>query len=158
MSLLPRWSPALALIVACASARSPGVAPPISATVRALRVEFCPPLGEALRKEVGASRPAMMAPEKVDGDQLLVTADYSGGCGPHDFKICATEFLEQGSQPQIPLRVIHRSEDKCDGAVRERMSIDLGPIKRNYERMYRRNAGAVLIELPNGELLYRFGN
>ena len=146
---------AWALASACASAPAHDVAPPVSPTVRHLAVEFCAPFGEAHRNEVGASLPAMVAPDQLDGDRLLVTADYTGGCSPHQFKICATEFVE-ADPPQIPLKVIHHTDDRCANAVREKMSIDLAPLKRTYERMYRRAAGAVLIELPNGELLYRF--
>jgi len=147
-----------ALLPACAgSVPNFHVAPDPLPTVRPLTVEFCEPLGAGHLKDVEASRPAMMAPDKMEGDLLLVTADYAGGCSSHEFKICATEILD--AQPvQVPLKVIHRSDDKCGRAVREKMYIDLAPLKKSYLRTYRKSAGAMMIELPNGELLYRFGH
>jgi hypothetical protein len=148
----------MALLAACASSarRKDGDGPEVVSAVRVLPLVLCPPLSEAHQQEVQASRSTLVAPEKLEGDRLLAAADYRGGCGAHDFKVCASEFVE-GSPVQAQVEIIHRSDDRCERPIREWLAIDLANLKTTYRRVYRTQAGAILLTFPNGEWLYQFG-
>ncbi len=109
---------------------------------------------EAFEAERATSRPAILTLKSVYGDRAVGTLKYTGGCGSHSFRIVATTFLE--SYPvQVPLTVLHRSDDTCTRPMREQVRLDLEPLKKAYFRGYRTSKGVMDIGLPNDEL-YRF--
>jgi hypothetical protein len=121
---------------------------------RQLKVELMDEFTEAFEAERATSRPAVLRLESVDGDRAGGTLKYAGGCGAHSFRIVATTFLE--SYPvQVPLTVLHRSDDTCTRPIREKIRLDLAPLKKAYLRGYMTSKGVMDIGLPN-DALYRF--
>jgi hypothetical protein len=80
--------------------------------------------------------------DRFEGDKLLATMTYKGGCGPHDFKVIAGPFKE--SWPvQVGLYVWHKSEDGCGRTITEEVVIDLRPLKEKHQQTYSRSTGEI---------------
>jgi len=74
----------------------------------------------------------------VEGDALIVTVSYSGGCEVHDFVLC---WPDQSFTEGIPigayLDVWHDAHgDMCEAYVTEARRFDLMPLRESYEASY----------------------
>ena len=64
----------------------------------------------------------------VDGDQLLVTVQYGGGCAEHEVTLEAAGPLLKSLPPKQPLRVVHRTPgDPCRALIQEEHAFELKP-------------------------------
>jgi hypothetical protein len=126
---------------------------------RELRVEFPPHLRrdqsiEEYGRFPGWTNQIQLVKDRVVGDQLYGWFEYRGGCPQHEFKVVVGPIAE--SDPvQVPLSPLHRYSGKCTKPTRERVIIDLGPLRDKLRKDYRSDHGEANIGLPNGQL-YRY--
>ncbi|HIN41822.1 MAG TPA: hypothetical protein EYN28_06560 [Flavobacteriales bacterium] len=67
---------------------------------------------------------------KVEGDTLIATVQYSGGCGNHEFEIETAGFLMKSLPPKQPIRISHRSDnDPCRSLIQEEIKFDLSSFR-----------------------------
>jgi hypothetical protein len=132
------------LIAACLGCAHPA---------RQLTVDETSELRDDGRAKPTASAPAWFSLKSIDGDRAFGTIEYVGGCKPHTFRIVTFGFLE--SYPvQVHLTLVDESDDTCTTKIRERVEVNLEPLKRAYMRAYGTRTG--VIDLGHGEQLYRF--
>jgi hypothetical protein len=94
---------------------------------------------------------------RIHKDRLIMNITYSGGCAEHFFGACNGSFYE--SEWTAPLIVWHEdNEDPCDGTVRERLAIDLTPLKEEYQEANNTKTGTIAIQLNSWgkTLIYSF--
>jgi hypothetical protein len=80
----------------------------------------------------------------LDGDELVLDVEHSGGCAEHDFALYAGGFRE--SEPvQTVLHLAHDAHgDPCRALVRRELRFHLGPLQDAYRRSYGRGGTLVL--------------
>lgn len=63
---------------------------------------------------------------RLEGDRLLATVRYGGGCAEHVFKVCWDGRVAASLPPQMSLRIIHDSNgDTCRAIKMSTLEIDL---------------------------------
>ncbi len=94
----------------------------------------------------------------LEGDDLTVAFEVSGGCEDHDYTLCwpSGGFLE--SHPvQATLEVVYDShDDPCDGLVTDVRHFDLAYLKHAYAQSYGDDSGTVLVHVGEHTLTYSF--
>ena len=67
-----------------------------------------------------------VASARLDGDRLLATVRYGGGCAEHGFKVCWDGRVATSLPPQMSLRIIHDSNgDSCRAIKMSTLELDL---------------------------------
>lgn len=67
----------------------------------------------------------------VEGDLLILTVSYSGGCEPHGFALWALEPYEKTLPPRHPLFLRHQANgDMCEAYITRELRFDLNPFRR----------------------------
>ena len=94
----------------------------------------------------------------IDGDDLTVAFEVSGGCEDHDYTLCwpSGGFLE--SYPvQATLEVAYDShDDPCDGLVTDVRHFDLAYLKVAYQQSYGEDSGTIQVHVGDHTLAYAF--
>ena len=94
----------------------------------------------------------------LDGDDLTVAFEVSGGCEDHDYTLCwpSGGFLE--SYPvQATLEIVYDShDDPCDGLVTDVRHFDLAYLKYAYAQSYGDDSGTILVHVGDHTLTYTF--
>ncbi|MDA8137285.1 MAG: hypothetical protein M0036_01425 [Desulfobacteraceae bacterium] len=87
---------------------------------------------------------------KINGDTLLLTVSYTGGCEDHQFELIAlNDFLE--SKPvQVDLLLTHdANKDACKTLVKEELKFSLASIKEEYRIAFRTETGSLNLRLQD---------
>ena len=96
----------------------------------------------------------------VNGDVLAIEVSYAGGCRNHEFLLRASRsFQVVADSVRLEVALIHNANgDPCEAYLTEQIRFDLDPVKRLYQRVYRRDAGTVYLRLDghSGPLVYHF--
>jgi hypothetical protein len=58
-----------------------------------------------------------------------IVAEHGGGCGEHTYQVCWNGLFAVTDPPQVALKVHHRTEDTCEGLVRQPLVIDLAALR-----------------------------
>lgn len=70
--------------------------------------------------------PLTVSHAQVEGDKLIATVQYGGGCAEHTFTACWNGALAKSMPPQATLRIIHDAGgDTCRARKTEALSLDL---------------------------------
>ncbi|MGC6419117.1 MAG: hypothetical protein ACON3Z_18465 [Bradymonadia bacterium] len=96
---------------------------------------------------------------RIDGDTLLLSVSYSGGCETHIFGGCFGSFLES-SPVQVPVTISHDANgDICEAIVSEVIELDLMPLQEAYRAAYGVEEGQMFLNLDgyDGRIVYEFG-
>ena len=96
----------------------------------------------------------------IDGDMLLVTVSYGGGCKKHEFTLDIDGGFLESNPVQARVRLLHDANgDLCAAYITEERQFDLTPFKTLYQQGYRQQEGVIIIRLegaPEGGLVYEF--
>ena len=94
----------------------------------------------------------------LDGDELVVGVEYSGGCETHDFVLCWPDQSFQESNPvQVDVELFHEdNDDACDAIETEERRFSLAPVKQAFEDAYQSATGTVTINVGGESLTYTF--
>lgn len=89
---------------------------------------------------------------KIDGDQLSLAVQYSGGCRPHTFRLVST-FVEEGRPFRASLRLYHNAHsDPCDEVVRNVIDFDLTALRKHFEEQYQEPCADIALVLVDASL------
>lgn len=100
----------------------------------------------------------VQAPVHIDGDTLLVTVAYGGGCETHDFEICWPDQAFMESDPiQVSLELWHDAhDDGCEAYITEERAFDLAPLRDAWHDSYGAGPGTITIHLGSETVDYTF--
>lgn len=94
----------------------------------------------------------------VDGDDLLVSVSYSGGCAEHLFRVCWDGSFMESFPVQVRFDLQHEgNDDPCDAYPTEELRIPLTVLRDAYREGYRTEEGTVIIGLGGERIEYAFG-
>jgi len=66
---------------------------------------------------------------EIEGNDLLLEVEYSGGCARHDFKFVGSPALSKSLPPQRAVRLIHKNGgDECESWVNRTIRVDLSAL------------------------------
>lgn len=93
----------------------------------------------------------------IEGDELIVTVSYGGGCETHDIDLCWPDQSFMESYPvQVQLELLHDGhDDACDAYLTEDRRFSLSPLAQAYRDAYG-GAGTVTIHVHGFDLDYTF--
>ncbi len=94
----------------------------------------------------------------IDGDHLVVSVGYGGGCAQHEFTACHGDFVEQPQDetPDIePMRVSlslghNANGDTCEAYLQHDVRIELTGLRETYRQQNPNRSPIFYIVLPNG--------
>lgn len=66
---------------------------------------------------------------KLEGNCLLISVSYGGGCAEVDFSLVAIEGETFSIPPQIPMRLILDDHDNCEALITEELQFDVRPLQ-----------------------------
>ena len=94
----------------------------------------------------------------LDGNELVVDVEYSGGCTEHTFTLCWPDQAFQESSPvQAALELLHDDMgDACDAVLTEEVRLSLTPLEEAYAAQYPGTPGTVDIGIGSETLRYEF--
>lgn len=78
----------------------------------------------------GGTDPFNILDEKVNGDTLVLTVEYGGGCEKHIFSMFTDLVWLKSFPPKVHLWLEHESnDDRCRALVRKTLYIDLSNVR-----------------------------
>ncbi|GMQ83091.1 MAG: hypothetical protein BMS9Abin05_2569 [Rhodothermia bacterium] len=76
--------------------------------------------------------PFEIVSSSIEGDVLLLTLSYGGGCEDHEFAFYSEGPVMESFPPGAMIRVYHDSKnDHCRALIRQTFEIDLRPLRAN---------------------------
>ena len=82
----------------------------------------------------------------IDGDVLVMQVEYGGGCKDHLFALHLDGTFRESYPVQTGAMVSHNAQgDACDALVQETLTFDLTPLKRMWQRAYKRLDGEMIL-------------
>lgn len=109
--------------------------------------------------EPGSTDPKTIQGAVIEGDSLVVDVEYGGGCAKHVFTYCWDGAFLESFPVQVMTELFHESnDDACDAIIGEKLTLDLVPLKTEYQKSYQTMTGEISINLKDwqGPLLYSF--
>lgn len=65
----------------------------------------------------------------IEGNELLLEIEYSGGCARHDFQFVGSPALSKSLPPQRAVRLIHKNGgDQCESIVYQTIRVDISDL------------------------------
>ena len=94
----------------------------------------------------------------VDGDELVVSLGFGGGCEAHDFTLCWPDQTFMESHPvQVSLELFHDAHhDTCEAWVTEERRFSLRPLGAAYTASYDAKKGTIVIHLAGSTTSWTF--
>lgn len=93
----------------------------------------------------------------IDGDALLITVSYSGGCAEHPFRVCWDGSFAESDPVQARFELQHESnDDPCEAYPTEVLRLPLASLRTTYNDAYASKAGSVSIRLDETTTLFTF--
>lgn len=84
----------------------------------------------------------------LETDTLGLQLQYGGGCEDHEFYLVAAASFMESAPVQARVRLFHDDNgDRCEALVTETVRFNLEPLKEQYEDMYGRASGVMLLNL-----------
>jgi hypothetical protein len=66
----------------------------------------------------------------IEGDCLILTVSYGGGCADHDFALHWNGIVLESAPPQVHMRLSHKDgDDRCKAIKTEELRFDLATVK-----------------------------
>jgi len=83
----------------------------------------------------------------IEGDELVLTVSYSGGCAFHLFPACFGGFMES-SPVQVSVALGHDAQDDlCEAYPTEDRRLSLGALKQAYQDAYGEASGSMILNI-----------
>jgi len=77
--------------------------------------------------------PFKVVSSSIEGDVLLLTLSYGGGCEDHEFEFFSEGPVMESFPPGAMIRVFHDSHnDLCRALIRQTFEIDLRPVRAGF--------------------------
>ena len=94
----------------------------------------------------------------VEGDELVVSLGYSGGCEAHDFTLCWPDQTFMESHPvQVSLELFHDAHhDTCEAWITEERRFSLMPLQAAYAASYGSKVGTIVIHVAGTTASWTF--
>lgn len=94
----------------------------------------------------------------IEGDDLVVTVGYGGGCESHDIVLCWPDQAFAESYPvQASLELFHDAhDDMCDAYLTEDRRLSLAPLSAAWHDAYGAGSGSITIHIGGYDLSYDF--
>lgn len=93
----------------------------------------------------------------VVDDTLSLTVSYSGGCAPHEFRLCWDGSFMESSPVQVPLVLQHDGNgDMCEAYPTEVLEVPLSELADAYREAYAVRAGSIILRLLDASATYEF--
>ncbi|MEE4310664.1 MAG: hypothetical protein V2J62_02235 [candidate division KSB1 bacterium] len=87
----------------------------------------------------------------VVADSLILFVAYGGGCKIHQFLLYGSSAILKSNPPQAEIYLSHDADnDLCEAYIHERLSFDLQPLKRSYQKQFSNNGPLLLRLVPPG--------
>lgn len=84
-------------------------------------------------------------------DSLILIVAYGGGCKIHQFLLYGSSAILKSNPPQAEIYLSHDADnDLCEAYIHERLSFDLQPLKRSYQKRFSNNGPLLLRIYPPG--------
>jgi hypothetical protein len=62
----------------------------------------------------------------IDGNNMIIDVEYSGGCEKHEFKLLGSEMIQKSLPPQRGVMLWHNNNgDSCRSIVEEKLTFDI---------------------------------
>jgi hypothetical protein len=109
-------------------------------------------------EELGPPAPYRVREARMEGDVLVVTVQYGGGCREHRFTFAWPGAFLESNPVQTPL-VLHHDDgggDPCRALPMETLRQDLSPIREAYQAAYRTQHGTVVVVLQGAGTSVRY--
>lgn len=75
--------------------------------------------------------PIIVSSARIEGERLIATVQYGGGCEEHTFSACWDGVIAESMPTQTSLRIIHDANgDTCRARKTQALSLDLKPLAR----------------------------
>jgi len=85
-----------------------------------------------------------------DMNKLHITAEYSGGCKPHEFKILGSKAILKSLPAQRPIVITHNANgDECRSIIREEILVDISDFAYTKE-----NGSEIILLIGDQRLSY----
>jgi hypothetical protein len=86
------------------------------------------------------TQPVKITGATIDGNTLVVSVSYSGGCQEHQFDLVGSEAISKSLPPQRSVRLVHSGErDLCKALILRTLKFDI------KELAYEQEAGSTII-------------
>ena len=149
----------LATVAAIACTQSPTVEEP--ALAQTALVNATPQVVITDRPELlqTGDRYEIVGEPRIDGDDLLVTVRYGGGCARHDFVLTTSAVFAESEPVQTGLTLLHDANgDSCRALVTTDLRFDLTPLEQEWRQSYQQQSGRIALHLKGWgkQLLYHF--
>jgi hypothetical protein len=94
----------------------------------------------------------------IEGDELVVSLGYSGGCEEHDFTLCWPDQTFMESHPvQASLELFHDAHhDTCEAWITEERRFSLVPLRAAYAASYGTKVGTIVIHVAGSTVSWTF--
>ncbi len=93
----------------------------------------------------------------ITEDLLTLTAEFSGGCGTHEFGSCWDQSFAESEPVQATVNISHASDDPCEAIESDTLEFDLTPVREAYVASYGPGSGTIDLSIPGfGGVAYNF--
>ncbi|MBW2264417.1 MAG: hypothetical protein JRG91_20825, partial [Deltaproteobacteria bacterium] len=93
----------------------------------------------------------------IDGDDILITISYGGGCEDHHFRLCWDGSFMESHPVQVDLELIHDGHgDACLAYITSTHRFSLVPLKEAWFEAYGTDTGTIMINGDGFSTLYEF--
>lgn len=94
----------------------------------------------------------------LEGDELVVTVSYGGGCETHDITLCWPDQHFMESDPvQVNLEIFHDAhDDACEAYITEDRRLSVAPLRDAWHEAYGPGAGVITMHIGGLSLDYLF--
>ncbi len=93
----------------------------------------------------------------IEGESLVVSVSYSGGCEEHLFRTCWDGSFMESFPVQARLELQHDgNDDACEAEITEELRIPLGVLRDAYREGYGSGAATIIIRLGEESVNFEF--
>jgi hypothetical protein len=104
--------------------------------------------------------PLTVTAATLDGNDLTLDLNYSGGCAMHLFGSCWDGAFAESFPVQVQMRIAHEDmDDPCEALPTEQHTFDLSSLAEAYNDAYQTSGGTIIINLEGyagGPIEYTF--
>lgn len=94
---------------------------------------------------------------EIDGDNLVVTVSYGGGCETHLFQACWDESFMESFPVQAAIDLRHDdNDDMCDAWVTEELRIDVSSMRESYIEGYGAGPAEIIVRVAGSSVVFGF--
>lgn len=96
---------------------------------------------------------------EINGDELITSLSYGGGCQDHIFQLIADDVFSGSTPPaKVDLTLSHNANsDPCEAWLTNNQRFNLNDLKALYQARYQLPSGSLILRINNAsEVAYSF--